>query len=714
MKGRISVLLSACIVLLTGALCPAEIRTVIEHNDNDHATAQFKFEKIPPPSRNDAATNAAFAIVAGQRDGGGGDVDRLHDGKMPVWEDQPEENFVFATGEGGRIQVDLGSAIDIAQVNTYSWHPRDRGPQVYKLYAADGAAGDFNPKPGNGLDPLTCGWKQITSIDTRPKTGDAGGQYGVSISDSSGSIGHYRYLLFDISRTENFDNWGNTFYSEIDVIQRGAPPGESAVSQTAVARRDPPGDPMDWTPPSSPPALRERIDPAEYAPLARAVIGKVDIPSLRAPGRPLDGMLVTEIIPASPAARLGLHVGDILMTVDGIPLGSRGDDQDMNATRTGNRQRLTYWSPARGEKTVIIQPGRIGVQTYSGWRPLDSYVRSSERNGPWDDDMLVAAGSFLADPDLAETALFHAGQAGYHGLLLVPLAAQIAFGQCRFDDALAWGWPVWSKGGRLSEDSLRVYNDSALLSFRLEQSLDLVHRYGRVLGTEDDIAWLAAAYRRMPKSNLRNPLSELGNVHRKRFAKFDAFAPQEPGDDARSSDWAASVLNAPQALPLNVPSGHYQRIVLGPAAANVALAVHFDVHETDQLETGFAHCICFGLYDLTRAQPQGPMPPDELMVRLLTDGPGIISPFGRRELHFQRLRPGQASPHLQGTMRIIILHNRCEVTLDDGRRIFYGPVVSNEAQRKYGFFIQAIGVTGRVLPPIWESLEDPRTGAGKN
>ena len=34
-------------------------------------------------------------------------------------------------------------------------------------------------------------------------------------------LGNYRYLLFDISATENDDPFGNTFYSEIDVVPSG-------------------------------------------------------------------------------------------------------------------------------------------------------------------------------------------------------------------------------------------------------------------------------------------------------------------------------------------------------------------------------------------------------------------------------------------------------------------------------------------------------------
>jgi hypothetical protein len=51
-----------------------------------------------------------------------------------------------------------------------------------------------------------------------PQQGEEGGQYGVSIAEPGGSLGKYRYLLFDCYATEMNDDWGNTFYSEVDVV----------------------------------------------------------------------------------------------------------------------------------------------------------------------------------------------------------------------------------------------------------------------------------------------------------------------------------------------------------------------------------------------------------------------------------------------------------------------------------------------------------------
>lgn len=227
-----SSLLGAVLTLSSVAAALGEIKIVTARNDSEHASSAFKFQNVPAPSRSDAAAKAQCVLVEGSRDANGGDLAVLTDGRVPVEEDQPAENFFFRAGtDGGRLLFDLGAEIPVKQVNTYSWHPGTRGPQVYVLFASDGKAADFNPQPKKGTDPEQCGWKRIARVDTRPKEGEGGGQYGVSIADSTGVLGQYRYLLFDLARTETSDGFGNTFYSEIDIVDRDAP----AVVEAAPA-----------------------------------------------------------------------------------------------------------------------------------------------------------------------------------------------------------------------------------------------------------------------------------------------------------------------------------------------------------------------------------------------------------------------------------------------------------------------------------------------
>ena len=188
-----------------------------EHNPNSTASREFKFKNIASPAKDDAGSKAKLTLIDGDLDQGGADLSALVDGRLPADEDEPAANVFFRAGtSGGRFRMDFGTGIDIAQVNTYSWHPNSRGPQLYKLYAADGSDPKFNPDPKRGVDPSSCGWKLIALVSTLPDSGDEGGQYAASVT----GIGKYRYLLFDCYVTELYDNWGNTFYSEIDVIRK--------------------------------------------------------------------------------------------------------------------------------------------------------------------------------------------------------------------------------------------------------------------------------------------------------------------------------------------------------------------------------------------------------------------------------------------------------------------------------------------------------------
>ena len=214
-------LLPIATILTMAVTTYAQVKVTVDHNSNATATRAFKFKNVPSPAKDDAAAKAKLLLVEGEPDGNGADLGALTDGALPTEEDQPAANFFWNAGTGGgRFQMDLGSPIEIAQVNTYSWHPNTRGPQVYRLWASDGAAANFNPAPKTNVDLAASGWKLITVVDTRAKEGEDGGQFGVSITDARGSLGKFRYLLFDCYVTETADEFGNTFYSEIDVVAR--------------------------------------------------------------------------------------------------------------------------------------------------------------------------------------------------------------------------------------------------------------------------------------------------------------------------------------------------------------------------------------------------------------------------------------------------------------------------------------------------------------
>ena len=210
-------------ILTTSTLMAADVRILSGHKPSGEASPGFKFEQIPLPAKNDAAAGAKWTLISGRRDANGGEISVLSDGKLPSEEDEPQSNFFFNAGtDGGRLILDLGKTISIKQVNSYSWHSDIRAPQVYKLYGNTADTNTLNLQPSKGTAPESCGWKLLAEVDTRPKSSEFGGQYAVSISSSNGALAECQYLLFDISRTELSTPFGNTFYSEMDVIDAQA------------------------------------------------------------------------------------------------------------------------------------------------------------------------------------------------------------------------------------------------------------------------------------------------------------------------------------------------------------------------------------------------------------------------------------------------------------------------------------------------------------
>lgn len=213
--------------LVAGFLCLqavelfAEVQVAFERLETGNG---FSFARIDSPATNDAGTKASWKLVVGERDRGGARLGALHDGRVATDEDEPRANFFFRAGSnGGRIVADLGAVVPLKRISSYSYHTGDRAPQVYTVYGSRGEGTTFNGGPGRDLAPEDCGWSKIASVDTRPASGEPGGRYGVSITDSIATIGSFRYLLFAVEPTETRDRFGQTFFSEIDIVSLDGP-----------------------------------------------------------------------------------------------------------------------------------------------------------------------------------------------------------------------------------------------------------------------------------------------------------------------------------------------------------------------------------------------------------------------------------------------------------------------------------------------------------
>jgi putative heme-binding domain-containing protein len=127
---------------------------------------------------------------------------RLNDGKLAANDDDTGACTWFEQHEA-RWVVDLGAASELGRVDTYTWHKDNRAPMEISVWAANG---DKMPD-ATTVNP-SSGWVKLGDAST-VKLGE-GGKHAASILNATGSLGTYRWVMWQSKRK-------GTFFTEVAV-----------------------------------------------------------------------------------------------------------------------------------------------------------------------------------------------------------------------------------------------------------------------------------------------------------------------------------------------------------------------------------------------------------------------------------------------------------------------------------------------------------------
>jgi len=215
------------------------VSVLIEKQVGADAPSPFQFNTAASPIKNDAAAGREFQIWGGSLDRASRGVSALSDGKVPTAEDQPSANFFWSVDSpGGRVLLDLGQPTLLERVCSYSWHPGERGDQVYTLYGSNGESesDEFEPQPALDQDPVTRGYRKLADVDTTQTT-SKGDQVVAQLGSVKQPLGEFRYLLWKIEKTDANRRFSHTFFSEIDVVEVGTEGELSVVPRVKIVRQ---------------------------------------------------------------------------------------------------------------------------------------------------------------------------------------------------------------------------------------------------------------------------------------------------------------------------------------------------------------------------------------------------------------------------------------------------------------------------------------------
>jgi len=344
---------------------------------------------------------------------------------------------------------------------------------------------------------------------------------------------------------------------------------------------------------------------------------------------------------------------------------------------------------------IGVDPEVQNTPVLVGWNPAAVYWSGDARNSAWDEAMLVACADWESRPDLAETALAHAEEAGCRGWLADALEFRITLRECRWDDAMAYGSAALGEAPKPWRRTVASWLfAAAVVDYKLEFAKDLARKHSLV--TKEGTAELEAivqSYRSEPSVKRVDPKAAVAAgigemdvtrqvTHIKVKDEYDAVV-------------VKASLQKTQRAKLSAPGGGFQLVALGPGFANADLSLHFQFKPSDRKKTDFERSLRIGVND--EAFKEGNLFDIDLSAEKW-ECPEVL------QLETSMYPWPMPQWEKEGAVRIIVLHQDVEAFLD-GRRIYFGPMRMPEEKRKVHFFLQATGVDATVSQVAWKEIK---------
>ena len=207
------------LVLVAGAPASAAIMVISERDgdaDGLETNGTFVFDTVPSNSSTDLA-NGILPTLVGALNNSSSLANLTNGPAQLALANNISESTVANNGASPRFIIDLGSVKAVKEFNTYSAHSGERAAQKYTLYVATGAEPGFNAAPVTAVDPTTVGWTLLADVDTTPLGVTGNAQHGVSVRDSTGKLGDYRYFMMAVLPVGTLAT-ARTNYGEADVV----------------------------------------------------------------------------------------------------------------------------------------------------------------------------------------------------------------------------------------------------------------------------------------------------------------------------------------------------------------------------------------------------------------------------------------------------------------------------------------------------------------
>jgi hypothetical protein len=439
--------------------------------------------------------------------------------------------------------------------------------------------------------------------------------------------------------------------------------------------------PVAWPGPLEPPASMpvpcERLKGDAWKSRFEACRASLPDPAQADDSRPLSGLRILAVAPDTQAKDAGLEAGNYILAIDGQRV---FNFNAFTSLRLDRLQQLLILSSSKGMRAVKVQGGRIGLTTGHAWEPGLAYLRSKSRNGAWEPFMRVACASWDKDEVLAETALFHAVQAGYREWLVPVLMACMTSRCARYAEAFAW-LPFAQKA--VPDDQRQALHDAfcraALLGGRPELAVGADLPAYRYLTVNWDSDKILARFRAMTPAqrSLPPPCWAAGRINDP--------PPLLRGLDT-NGDLHADEYNKIHKSIFAVPGNRTAHGHLGPKADHLSLSLDYQIAASDPADPLFPPSAVFMIVDIADGG-------NEILasVQVRPAGASRLEVAGYPDMTLDTDPPAAKS---KNRIDMAVLGPWCEIRMNE-RRVFLG-AVPDRPGRALAHQFRLTSVTGEL------------------
>jgi hypothetical protein len=451
-------------------------------------------------------------------------------------------------------------------------------------------------------------------------------------------------------------------------------------------------DPLDWIRPAKAPVFRELLTGDDFQQPFDKAAAQIDIPALEKSKRAHASSRIDTITPGGQAEKLGLHLGDCVVSLNG----AQAWDDAMDRRGEG-QESLTYVTKDGDIRNVQIEPGLIGIGTEFVWLPELLYIRGDRRDPRWDKLVLVAIMTRSTNPDLAETALYRAVAAGYKpDLLAAGIGAEIALEQGRPTVAADFAWEAREAD---PASPAQVYPQLlyrvAIANFKMQAAARIMDDYyGATLARPKSLRRLAAMHRaRIDAERKVAPPSELASQMR----RVDLL-PRLSSTNPAQAEYLKQLFAHGPPFDFNVPTDHFYAYGLQPkpAVRDLEVVAKFTCRATDSLQNDYGKIFEIGLFQGAPTAGDdiffsGGSPP--LLVAGITAGERNIN-ISHSGLPGTQIYYHDPLVRIDGSqlieLRLVRVGGQAEMFLNH-RRVIYAPV--DVKHNDVGLLLKIVGAT---------------------